>query len=37
MVAVQKEHEDVVKILTSGSALQHHPNVAVSLRYDETG
>jgi hypothetical protein len=32
MIAVQKRHDTVVKKLTSQSALQHHPNVAVALR-----
>ena len=32
MTAVTSQHAQVVKLLTSSSALQHHPNVAMSLR-----
>lgn len=32
IVAVENQHAEVVKLLTSNAARQHHPNVAMSLR-----
>lgn len=32
MIAVQLQHVQVVQLLTATATLQHHPNVAMSLR-----